>query len=172
MQSASGVLERESRYEVPSYGDVSQYMNQQFTLSEDFSHGIPSSGDPFQGGGGFAESFILPQMSFILQMMETMMAKLPQVFAIFEAAGLQTPPESRSAYEKGIARFTELKGPCAGGDMQSCFQLTEVADIMMEMRPAMEKAIWESGKWEVGMQIGQLMSQGMGGMPIPPGMMR
>ncbi len=169
MQS-DDMADTEDRYDAPSYDAVSGFMNRQFVPSEPQYGHSPFSGTP-QGSGGFPGGGMPQQMTMILKMMDTiMMDKLPKVFAIFEEAGLQIPSESRSAHQKATARFAELKGPCAQGNMESCLQLSEVADIMMGMRPAMEKMIMESGKWEVGMQIGQLMSQGMEGMPMPPGM--
>lgn len=188
-------------YDIPSYDDVSGYMNQQFAPPPSFTQSAPlpfSQGHPSpfdghdegfgEGDGGSMESF-MPQMTPILRMMDMIMnEKLPQVFALFEGAGLDSS-EARKIFDRARALFAELRGPCEGGDMKTCFRLEEVADIMEGMRPLMENTIMEAMKsgrvemMELGMQIGKIMEgtperrpkggmmNGGGGYGPPPGMM-
>lgn len=163
----------EGGYDVPSYEDVSGYMNQQFTtdMPPTFSQGDrgdygPAMHDPGQTIGMTPAS----QMTFILTMMDDIMnTRLPKVFALFEGGGMNAT-QPRVIFQRAAALFNELQGPCRAGTMEFCFRLSEVADIMMRMRPIMEKAIMESGNWQIGMQIGQIMEEGMEGMGPPPGM--
>ncbi len=146
-------------YDVPSYDDVSGYMNRQFSAP------VPSYGPAMHDQAQTIGMTPPSQMTFILQMMDTIMnEKLPKVFALFEGAGLNAK-EPRAIFQRAASLFNELKGPCAAGAMDSCFRLSGVADIMMGMRPIMEKAIMESGNWQIGMQIGQIME----GVGPPPG---
>ncbi|MBI5794054.1 hypothetical protein HZA87_03135 [Candidatus Uhrbacteria bacterium] len=120
------------------------------------------------GGGGMGMG---PNMDSILSMMEKMMGKIPQVIAIFEREGIPIAPDALDAYRRGMALFNELKGPCKSGAMESCSGLKQVGNIMETgMRPSMEKAIMQSGKWQVGEEIGKIMSDGMEGMMPPQGM--
>ena len=160
-------------YAVPSYTDVSGYMNQQFSPPAPPTLPTPPSGlrtpsyDHAPRDPGETIELTNPgEMTFILQMMETvMMQKLPQVFAILTDAGISIP-EADAIYQKSVALFTELKGPCGDGVLPSCFRMSEIADLMMGMRPLMEQAIMSSGNWMVGMKIGQIME----GAGPPPGM--
>lgn len=124
--------------------------------------GGSTQGGSTQGGpGGFGP----PNMQMIVTMMEKMIEKLPKVFAIFEEEGIPVSQEAREAYENGAALFRELK-PLCEAEAQKCFELKNVAVFFEKMRPSMEKAITESGKFEVGMRIHQLISDGMEGMPM------
>lgn len=186
MEATSVTSDMQGGYDIPSYGDVTGYMNQHFTPPEPPSFPRPPSlptppsfpASPVSRGADPAHTMGFtpaPQMGMILAMMETVMnEKLPQVFALFEGAGLALSPEATTAYQRAQTLFNQLKGPCGTGDVQSCFRMSDVADLMMGMRPTMEKAIMESGNWAVGMKIGQIMEgagppPGMHGGP-PPGM--
>ncbi|TSC99978.1 MAG: hypothetical protein Greene101449_418 [Candidatus Peregrinibacteria bacterium Greene1014_49] len=135
---------------------------------------VQSSGGGADGHMG--QGFGSPDMSKVLAMMEKMIPKLPQVIAIFEEEGIAVDPDARAAANEAVEALGRLKGPCSEGQMESCMELGEVmSTIDQRMRPPMEAAMEAAGKYEVGMRIQELMSEGMEDMDMdnmgpPPGM--
>lgn len=170
MTYLSGVLRQQSTGQTPSEDTRDQIRMRLESIMQAVSSGGGGSGG--QGPTGFGP----PDMSKVLSMMETMIPKLPQVIAIFEEEGIPVDPDARAAANEAVEAFARLKGPCSGGDMESCMELGSVmSTIDQRMRPPMEAAMEAAGKYEVGMRIHQLMSEGMEGMDMdtmgpPPGM--
>lgn len=128
---------------------------------------MDSQDDP--GGGGFGHGGMPEDMNHIMDMMETMIGKLPQVIAIFEEEGIPVAPEARAAAADAIAAFARLKEPCRSGDMESCKQLGEMmSGIDQRMRPPMEAAMMASGNQEAMIRIHALMDEGMENSGPPP----
>lgn len=116
-------------------------------------------------GGGFAP----PDMSMIVSVMEKMMNDvLPWIIRTFEEEGVPISERSVNAYEQSRALFNELKGPCASGEIKACMKFQEIGDqLESSMRPDMEKAIFASGKYEIGLKIEQKIQEIMGDMMMP-----
>lgn len=172
MNFLSGILRQYGSGQTPPPPDIGEQIHARLGEIMQAVSGPGGSSGP--GGPGGPGGFGSPDMGRILGMMEKMIGKLPQVFAIFEGAGIPVPQEARDAAAEATETFNRLREPCASGDMQSCMQLGEVMKgIEQRMRPPMEAAMQQYPEkgFEVGMRIHALMSEGMEDMDPPPGMM-
>ncbi len=149
-------------FTMPSDDAMAEQMSRRFE---------PHAAAPGPGGHGMTGDFGPPNMTAILAMMDKMIAKLPKVIAIFEGAGIPIDPQAREAARAAEALYKEVRDDCGNGTMSACMRMEEIGTMLeTRMRPPMEKAIMKSGQWQVGMQIGALMSEGMDGMMMgPPG---
>lgn len=165
----SGVLRQQSAGQVPA--DIAEQIRMRLERIIQTVGSAESGGSPYEEHHEFGG----PDMNRVIAMMEKMIPKLPQVIAIFDEEGVPVDPDARAAAEEAVSTFDRLKGPCIQGDMDACKELGKVmGGIESRMRPPMEKAMMETGRFDLGIKIQALMGEdmeGMEGMGPPPGML-